>query len=199
MNKLFIRFFDLFFSAAGLILLSPFFFIIALAVKVNSSGSVFYKQSRVGQNNKDFMLYKFRTMHSQADQKGLITVGEKDSRITSIGYFLRKFKIDELPQLINVLLGTMSLVGPRPEVRKYVNYYTEEQLKVLVVKPGITDFASIEYANESELLGLSANPDETYIREIMPMKILLNQKFIRNRTVRNYFHIIFKTLIKVIG
>lgn len=194
-----IRFFDLLFSLAGLIVLTPFFIIIAIAIKVNSHGSVFYRQSRVGQNSKDFILYKFRTMQTKADEIGLITVGEKDSRITSVGYFLRKFKIDELPQLINVLHGTMSLVGPRPEVRKYVNYYTEEQLKVLAVKPGITDFASIEYANENELLGLSSNPDETYIKEIMPQKILLNQKFIRNRTVGNYFRIIFKTLIKVVS
>ena len=172
------RLFDIFFSLLGLIILATIFLIIAILILVDSRGGLFYKQLRVGYNNTDFKLFKFRTMEAGADTKGLITVGSRDSRVTLIGYYLRKYKIDELPQLFNVLIGDMSLVGPRPEVRKYVNMYTKNQLRVLSVKPGITDYASIEYSNENEVLGKVNNPDELYITEIMPAKLALNVKYI---------------------
>ena len=148
-----IRFFDFILSLVGLVVLAPIFIVLAIWIKIDSKGPVFYKQVRVGQNGIDFGLFKFRSMVVDADKKGLITVGGRDPRITRSGYFIRKYKLDELPQLINVLLGDMSLVGPRPEVRKYVELYTDEQQKVLSVKPGITDYASIEYMDENEILG----------------------------------------------
>ena len=160
MNKFFIRLFDFILSLLGLILLFPFFIIIAFLIVIDSGGSVFFKQSRVGKDNRDFQLLKFRTMKKGAEKSGLLTVGENDSRITRVGFFLRKYKLDELPQLVNVLKSEMSVVGPRPEVRKYVELYSTEQRKVLTVKPGITDFASIEYSNENELLGKSEQPDK---------------------------------------
>jgi len=196
MNKFFIRCFDFIFSLAGMVILLPLFIFIALFILFDSKGGIFYRQSRVGKNNRDFMLWKFRTMKTGADASGLITVG-KDSRITATGRWLRKYKLDELPQLFNVIKGEMSLVGPRPEVRKYVNLYSPEQAKVLSVKPGITDLASIQYANENELLGHSADPGKTYIEDIMPAKIMLNMEFIREPTVKNYFRIIFKTIAHV--
>ncbi|MEG1573289.1 MAG: sugar transferase, partial [Bacteroidales bacterium] len=155
--------------------------------------------NRVGRHNRDFCLYKFRSMSVGSDQKGLLTVGAKDTRITSIGYFLRKYKLDELPQLFNVLKGDMSLVGPRPEVRKYVNLYTPQQKQVLSVRPGITDYASIEYADENTLLGSSPDPDKTYIEQILPDKIRYNLKFIQNRSLKEYFKIIFLTLRKIVS
>jgi lipopolysaccharide/colanic/teichoic acid biosynthesis glycosyltransferase len=198
MQKLLIRFFDFLFSLVGVVILSPIFILISLAIIVDSRGGIFYRQSRVGQGNKDFLLWKFRTMKPGSDTKGLLTVGVKDSRITSVGSFLRKYKLDELPQLFNVLTGNMSLVGPRPEVRKYVALYTPEQMKVLSVKPGITDYASIEYSNENELLARSPSPEQTYIEEIMPVKIELNKKFIQAATLRNYFIIILRTVSRII-
>ncbi len=197
MNKFLIRIFDFVLVLPGLIILFPFFIIIALLLVIDSRGGIFFRQSRVGKDNRDFLLWKFRTMKTGAEKSGLITVGKRDARITRVGFFLRKYKLDELPQLINVLKGEMSLVGPRPEVRKYVELYSPEQMKVLSVKPGITDFASIEYSNENELLGKSANPDKTYIEEIMPAKIKLNMKFIEHPTVGNYFRIILKTIEKI--
>ena len=158
-----IRFFDIIFSALGLIVLLPIFAAICLKIKIGSKGGCFFIQERIGKDGKPFGLYKFRTMRIGADSEGLLTVGEHDARITHVGYFLRKTKMDELPQLLNVLKGDMSLVGPRPEVRKYVELYTEEQRKVLRVRPGITDYASIEYANENELLSKAEDPDRTYI------------------------------------
>ena len=149
----------------------------------------------MGKNGKPFGLYKFRTMRTGSDAEGLLTVGEHDTRITRIGYFLRKTKIDELPQLLNVLKGDMSLVGPRPEVRKYVDLYTEEQRKVLSVRPGITDYASIEYVNESELLNKADDPDRVYIEEVMPNKIKLNMRYLDHYTVGEYFKIIFLTFL----
>ncbi len=143
---------------------------------------VFYLQTRVGLNGKDFKLFKFRTMHKDSDKKGLLTVGGRDPRVTTIGYYLRKYKLDELPQLFNVLFGTMSLVGPRPEVRKYVDLYTKEQQQVLSVKPGITDFASLEYINENDLLAKSSDPEKIYIDEIMPAKLALNSKYIQQQS-----------------
>ncbi len=193
-----IRFCDVFFSLLGLIVLSPIFVIIALCVVLDSRGGVFYRQVRVGREGKDFRLFKFRSMASGSDKKGLITVGAKDSRVTRVGYFLRKYKLDELPQLLNVVRGEMSLVGPRPEVRKYVDMYTVEQYKVLSVVPGITDYASIEYADENTILGQASDPDRAYVEQIMPDKIRYNMKYIDNRCLKEYFKIIFLTLMKII-
>ena len=193
-----IRFFDFILSLVGLVVLAPIFIVLAIWIKIDSKGPVFYKQVRVGRNGIDFGLFKFRSMVVDADKKGLITVGGRDPRITRSGYFIRKYKLDELPQLINVLLGDMSLVGPRPEVRKYVDLYTDEQQKVLSVKPGITDYASIEYMDENEILGKSNDPEKTYIEEIMPEKIKYNMKYIQNKNVSEYFKIIFLTLLKIV-
>ena len=193
-----LRFFDFILSLVGLVVLAPIFIVLAIWIKMDSQGPVFYKQVRVGQNGIDFGLFKFRSMVVDADKKGLITVGGRDPRITRSGYFIRKYKLDELPQLINVLLGDMSLVGPRPEVRKYVELYTDEQQKVLSVKPGITDYASIEYMDENEILGKSNDPEKTYIEEIMPEKIKYNMKYIQNKNVSEYFKIIFLTLLKIV-
>lgn len=194
-----IRFFDILFSAAGLLFLSPLFLILCLIIKLESKGGCFYVQERIGKDGKSFGLYKFRTMRTGADEEGLLTVGEHDNRITRIGFFLRKLKIDELPQLMNVLKGDMSLVGPRPEVRKYVELYTEEQRKVLRVRPGITDYASIEYVNENELLSKSDDPDRIYIEEIMPDKIKLNMKYLEHYTLTEYFKIILLTFKRLIA
>ncbi len=191
------RFFDFLFSLFGLAILSPLFVIIWLIIILTSKGGGFYKQIRVGKDGVDFHLYKFRSMRKDADKGSLITVGGRDPRITKIGFFIRKFKIDELPQLFNVLKGDMSLVGPRPEVRKYVDLYTDEQNKVLSVRPGITDYASIEYVDENEILGKAGNPDEVYINQIMPDKIKLNMKYIENQSVKEYFKIIFLTVFKI--
>lgn len=193
-----IRFFDVLFSFLGLLILLPFFILIYIAICLESKGGGFYKQRRVGLNGKEFNLYKFRSMRIGSDKKGLITVGGRDPRITKSGYFIRKYKLDELPQLYNVLIGDMSLVGPRPEVKKYVELYSEEQRKVLSIRPGITDYASIEYADENELLGKADNPDQVYIEQIMPQKIRYNMKYINNRTLKEYFKIIFLTLIRII-
>ena len=193
-----IRFFDFLFSLLGLIVLSPVFLLISLCIVSDSRGGVFYRQSRVGKDGKDFKLYKFRSMRTGADKRGLITVGEKDSRITRVGYFLRKYKLDELPQLINVLKGEMSLVGPRPEVRKYVDLYTPEQRKVLSVVPGITDYASIEYVDENRILGGATDPDKVYVEEILPDKIRYNMKYIENRSLKEYFKIIFLTFYSIV-
>ena len=193
-----IRFFDFILSLVGLVVLAPIFIVLAIWIKIDSKGPVFYKQVRVGQNGIDFGLFKFRSMVVDADKKGLITVGGRDPRITRSGYFIRKYKLDELPQLINVLVGDMSLVGPRPEVRKYVDLYTDEQQKVLSVKPGITDYASIEYMDENEILGKSSDPEKTYIEEIMPEKIKYNMKYINNKSLFEYFKIILLTVLKIV-
>ena len=193
-----IRFFDFILSLVGLVVLAPIFIVLVIWIKIDSKGPVFYKQVRVGQNGIDFGLFKFRSMVVDADKKGLISVGGRDPRITRSGYFIRKYKLDELPQLINVLLGDMSLVGPRPEVRKYVDLYTDEQQKVLSVKPGITDYASIEYMDENEILGKSSDPEKTYIEEIMPEKIKYNMKYIQNKNLFEYFKIILSTVLKIV-
>ena len=193
-----IRFFDFILSLVGLVVLAPIFIVLAIWIKIDSTGPVFYKQIRVGQSGIDFGLFKFRSMVVDADKKGLITVGGRDPRITRSGYFIRKYKLDELPQLINVLVGDMSLVGPRPEVRKYVDLYTDEQQKVLSVKPGITDYASIEYMDENEILGKSNDPEKTYIEEIMPEKIKYNMKYIQNKNLFEYFKIILLTVLKIV-
>lgn len=192
------RIFDLCFSLIGIILLIPFFILISIMIIINNGLPVFYLQKRVGKDGVDFSLIKFRTMKKNADKSGLLTVGGRDPRITSIGYYLRKYKIDELPQLFNVFAGSMSLVGPRPEVRKYVELYNEEQKLVLKVKPGITDLASLEYFDENELLGQSKDPEKTYINEIMPAKLQLNKKYILNIGLASDFKIIFRTLLRII-
>jgi lipopolysaccharide/colanic/teichoic acid biosynthesis glycosyltransferase len=177
------RVFDFLFSVIGLVIIAPVMLLLAILITIDSKGGVFYKQVRIGKNQKPFKLYKFRSMSTDADKNGLLTVGNKDSRITKIGYYLRKFKLDELPQLINVLIGEMSFVGPRPEVEKYVKLYNQEQLKVLNVKPGITDWASIKYVNENEILAKSSQPEKTYIEEIMPAKLNLNLEYIRHNNI----------------
>ena len=192
------RLFDIFFSLFGLILLSPLFIVLSVIILFDSKGGIFYKQIRVGKNGIDFKLYKFRSMRIGSDKKGLLTIGGKDNRITRSGYFIRKYKLDELPQLINVLIGNMSLVGPRPEVRKYVYLYSTEQLKVLSVKPGITDYASIQYSNENELLAKSSNPEKTYIEEIMPHKLKLNMIYINEISLSTDLKIILKTIRKIV-
>lgn len=191
------RSFDIISSLLGLLILLPFFLIISILIILDSKGGIFYRQVRVGKNNIDFKLFKFRTMASGSDKKGLLTVGGRDSRITKIGYYLRKYKLDELPQLLNVLFGDMSLVGPRPEVRKYVDLYNAEQKKVLNARPGITDYASIEYSNENELLAKSSDPEKTYIEEVMPAKLLLNQKYIDEQGLGTDIRIIFRTIAKI--
>lgn len=165
---------DVLIAFIGLLLLLPFLLLLSIFILLSSKGPALYKQSRVGQFNRDFKLLKFRTMYPNAEKDGLLTLGDRDERITPIGYFLRKFKLDELPQLINVLKGDMSLVGPRPEVRKYVNLYTPAQLKVLALKPGITDMASIKYVDENVVLAQYDDPEQAYIKHIMPDKININ-------------------------
>jgi lipopolysaccharide/colanic/teichoic acid biosynthesis glycosyltransferase len=191
------RCFDLFFSILGIILLLPVFLFVTVWICIDSWGTVFYRQQRVGRNGIDFTLYKFRTMKVGADKNGLLTVGGRDPRITRSGYLLRKYKLDELPQLFNVLIGDMSLVGPRPEVRRYVNYYTTDQKMVLNVKPGITDYASIEYSEENELLAKAADPEKYYIEEVMPAKLLLNRKYIDEQDMATDMRIIWRTLKKI--
>jgi lipopolysaccharide/colanic/teichoic acid biosynthesis glycosyltransferase len=189
-----IRILDVLFSLLGVILLFPFFFIIAILVKFTSSGPVLYMQSRVGVDGVEFSVYKFRSMRLNSDKLGLITVGGRDPRVTRIGYCLRKYKLDELPQLINVFIGDMSLVGPRPEVKKYVDMYTSEQKKVLSIRPGITDWASIHYREENVILGESLDSEKDYIEKVMPDKLKLNLIYIHNYGVVEYFKIIFCTL-----
>lgn len=172
------RAFDILSSGLGLILLSPLFLILAIWIKLDSKGPVFYKQIRAGRLNKDFTLLKFRSMRIGSDKKGLITIGGRDPRVTKSGYYIRKYKLDELPQLINVFLGDMSLVGPRPEVRHYVEMYNEEQLIVLTIRPGITDMASIRYRNENELLESVDNPEQYYREVIMQDKLRINMEYV---------------------
>ena len=193
-----IRILDVFFSIIGLVLLSPILLIISLIIQLESKGGIFYLQERIGKNGIPFKLFKFRSMAVGSDSKGLLTVGMNDARITKSGQLIRRYKIDELAQLINVLKGEMSLVGPRPEVKKYVDLYTETQRKVLTVKPGMTDLASIEFSNENELLENQENPEKYYIKEIMPKKIELNMMFIENPNLVNYFKLILKTGLKII-
>lgn len=188
-----IRLFDLVFSFLGILILFPLFLIIYIFIILESNGGGFFIQNRVGRNGIDFKLIKFRSMSIDSDKKGLITLGKCDPRLTKMGSFIRNHKFDELPQLLNVLKGDMSIVGPRPEVRKYVEIYTNEQSKILKVRPGITDYASIEYVNEDVILGQAVNPEEIYIEEIMPHKIQLNMKYIENQSIREYFHIIILT------
>ncbi len=192
------RLLDILSSLLVLILLCPLWLVLALLIVCDSRGGVFYRQIRVGKDNKDFYLYKFRTMRPDADKKSLLTVGERDSRVTRVGYFLRKYKLDEFPQLINVLKGDMSIVGPRPEARKYVDMYTPEQMRVLSVRPGLTDLASIQYVHENELLAASDNPEQTYIDVVMPAKLQLNLQYIDNQSFWGDIKLIFKTFAAIL-
>lgn len=180
-------------------MLLPLFVVVAVAIVLDSKGGVFFLQTRVGKDNKDFKLCKFRTMGVDAERMGQLTIGGNDSRITRVGHFLRRYKLDELPQLLNVLLGDMSLVGPRPEVRRYVDLYTPEQQQVLSIKPGLTDYASIKYADESELLAKAENPEQFYIKTVMPDKLAINLKYIKSRSLAMDMGILFKTIGKILS
>lgn len=192
------RAFDIVASACGLLLLSPIFLIMAIWIKLDSEGPVFYRQVRVGRDNKDFRIFKFRSMRVGADRGSLVTIGGRDPRITRSGYFIRKYKLDEFPQLINVLKGDMSLVGPRPEVRHYVNYWTSEQMHVLDVRPGITDPASIKFRNENELMEQADDPENYYIHVIMQEKIRLYLEYVRNASFLYDIRLIFRTFYVII-
>lgn len=191
------RLFDIAVSAIGLVLLSPLFIILAIWIKCDSKGSIFYRQIRVGRYNKNFKLYKFRSMRMGADKGSLITIGGHDPRITRSGYYIRKYKLDELPQLINVFMGDMSLVGPRPEVRKYVDFYTLKQMHVLDVRPGITDLASIHYRNENELLEKIEDPESYYREVIMQDKLKINEEYIERMSFLFDLKLIFSTLVAI--
>jgi lipopolysaccharide/colanic/teichoic acid biosynthesis glycosyltransferase len=192
-----IRLFDLFFSLIGLLLLFPVSFLITILNSFETKGKPFFTQLRVGKDSKPFYLIKFRTMNKNSGNEIQLTIGERDKRITRFGFFLRKYKFDEIPQLLNVIKGEMSLVGPRPEVPKYVTMYTEDQKKVLTVKPGLTDYASIFFFNENEILARSVEPEKTYIEEIIPQKIELNNRFISDPSLNQYFHILWLTIMKI--
>ena len=193
------RIFDIFVSSVILLIFLPFGILISIFIVTGSRGGIFYRQQRVGKNGVKFGLLKFRTMKPNSDKLGQLTLGMRDPRITKIGYFLRKTKMDEFPQFLNVIWGQMSIVGPRPEVQEYVDLYSEEQRKILNIKPGITDYASLKYFDENRLLGEAENPRETYINEIMPAKLLLNEKYIANPTVGHDIRIMWKTFRKIIG
>ena len=187
------RLFDIVASGCGLLVLSPILLIVAIWIKLDSKGPVFYRQVRVGRYNKDFRIFKFRSMRVGSDKGSLVTIGGRDPRVTRSGYFIRKFKIDELPQLINVFIGDMSLVGPRPEVRHYVDYWTPEQMRVLDVCPGITDPASIRFRNENELLEQAEDPEKYYIEVIMQDKIKLYLEYVDNASFWYDIKLIFQT------
>lgn len=192
------RIFDIIASSLGLLLLSPLFLVLAIWIKLDSKGPVFYRQVRVGKDNKDFRIFKFRSMRVGSDKGSLVTVGGRDPRITRSGYFIRKFKLDEFPQLINVLIGDMSLVGPRPEVRHYVDYWTPEQMHVLDVRPGITDPASVKFRNENELLGQAEDPEKYYIEVVMQEKIKLYLEYVNNHSFWGDVKLIFQTFKVII-
>lgn len=194
-----IRVLDIVFSLIGIVVLSPLFVVVSVVIVLADGWPVLYVQQRVGKEGVDFPLFKFRTMRTGADRSGQLTVGGRDPRLTRTGHFLRRYKLDELPQLFNVLSGTMSLVGPRPEVRKYVEQYTAEQRRILSVRPGITDEASIVFANENEILGAQPDPEKYYVATILPEKIRLNMRFIESKGIGSYFGIIFRTIARVVG
>ncbi len=193
------RTFDIVVSLIVLLFFLPFGIIISIFILSSSKGGIFYRQTRVGLNEVDFKLLKFRTMRPNSDKLGQLTVGMRDPRITKIGYFLRKYKLDEFPQFLNVLKGEMSIIGPRPEVREYVDHYTMEQRKVLLVKPGITDYASLHYFNENEVLGQSQDPIKTYIEEVMPVKLALNKKYVEEQSFFVDLKIMWRTFLKIIS
>ncbi|MBX7042401.1 MAG: sugar transferase [Ignavibacteria bacterium] len=190
---------DIVLSGGGILVLSPLLLIIFIAVKASSPGPAIYRQKRVGRNSADFEVYKFRSMYTGSDRKGLLTVGDRDPRITGVGAILRKYKLDELPQLFNVIKGDMSIVGPRPEVRKYVELYDEDQRKVLEVRPGITDLASIKYRNENEILSGKPDPEDHYIRHIMPDKIRINLEYINDRSILKDIKVMVRTVAAIVN
>lgn len=192
------RLFDILASGLGLVCLSPLFAAVAVWIKFDSRGPVFYRQVRVGRGNKDFRIFKFRSMRPDSDKLGLITVGGRDPRVTRSGYYIRKYKLDELPQLINVFIGDMSLVGPRPEVRKYVDMYSPDQLHVLDVRPGITSLASLRYRNENEVLAKAEDPDKCYIEKVMPDKLAIDLEYVRKANLWNDIKLIFSTFREII-
>ena len=193
------RVFDIFASGVGLLLLSPLFLLVTIWIKLDSPGPVFYRQVRVGRYNRDFRIFKFRSMRVGSDKSSLVTIGGRDPRVTRSGYFIRKFKIDELPQLINVFIGDMSLVGPRPEVRHYVDYWTKEQLHVLDVRPGITDPASIKFRNENELLEKAEDPEKYYIEVIMQEKLRLYLEYVEKQSFWYDLKLIFQTFWVIVS
>ena len=190
--------FDIIASFIGIMMLFPVFIIISILIIIDSGFPIFYRQSRVGKNNIDFKLWKFRSMHTDADKRGFLTVGDRDPRITKMGFLLRKTKLDELPQLINVLNGAMSLVGPRPEVRRYVDHYDDEQMRVLSIRPGITDNASIKFRNETEILANQENPEQYYIDHILPEKTALYLKYVDSRSFLGDLKMIINTFVAII-
>ncbi|HEX9599993.1 MAG TPA: sugar transferase [Mariniflexile sp.] len=192
------RLFDVICAIIGLIILAPFLLLISILIKLDSKGPILFIQGRVGKNNRDFNIYKFRTMRIQSESKGLLTLGNHDSRITKVGYVLRRYKIDEFPQLINILKGDMSFVGPRPELRYYVNFYNEDDMKIFKVRPGITGLASLKYRNEVELLKAAENPEEFFIKTIIPDKLKFNKEYIKKRNFFFDLKLIFITIIKVV-
>jgi lipopolysaccharide/colanic/teichoic acid biosynthesis glycosyltransferase len=192
------RIFDIFFSLFVLAILSPLLSVVILLILSDSKGGAFFHQTRVGKNGVEFKLHKFRTMKPASENSGQLTVGMRDSRITKVGYYLRKSKLDEMPQLWNILVGEMSVVGPRPEVPKYVALYNAQQRLVLTVKPGLTDYASIKYVKENEILEKSSNPEQTYIDEIMPEKLALNIQYIREKSMLVDLKIIINTALAII-
>ena len=191
------RVIDIIGSFIGLLVLLPVYLLVAIAIKLDSSGPVLYRQERVGRGGVPFRLFKLRTMHVNADRMQIITVGERDTRITSVGFFLRRFKLDELPQLINVLKGEMSLVGPRPELKKFTDLYSPDQRRVLGVRPGITDPASIHFRNENEMLEGKPDPIAYYVNEILPVKLSLNMKYLQDRSTLKDLRIIFMTALSI--
>ena len=193
------RVFDIFFSFIGILFFLPVYVIIAILIKLDSKGDVFYRQERIGKNGFPFNVFKFRTMIPEAFSKGTLTVGSRDPRVTRVGYYLRKYKLDELPQLFNVILGDMSFVGPRPEIKKYTDLYTKEQRKILSIKPGITDYASIKFRNENDILASSDNPEKLYVEKIMSQKIELNMIYINDNHVFKDVQIILQTFYTIIN
>ncbi|TNF49004.1 MAG: sugar transferase [Bacteroidetes bacterium] len=193
------RIFDIIVSLVILLIFLPFGILIGLWIVLESKGGIFYRQERIGKNGVPFYMLKLRSMKVNADKEGKLTVGMRDPRITNSGAFIRKFKLDEFPQFINVLKGEMSIVGPRPEVKEYVDLYSEEQREILTVLPGITDYASIEYFKENELLGNSSDPVQTYVNEIMPAKIELNKKYLSNPGLSQDLRIMWKTFLRMIS
>ena len=191
------RILDIVASLFGVLILLPLFIIVSVLIKLDSKGTILFKQVRVTKDGKKFNIYKFRTMQMDSEKEGQLTVG-KDNRITKIGSILRRTKLDELPQLFNVLFGDMSLVGPRPEVPKYVSFYTEEQKEILKVRAGITDYASIYFSDENSLLAGQKNPEQFYIDVIMTKKIELNKKYINEISVFTDIKIIFLKIKKIL-
>ncbi|MDA8972658.1 MAG: sugar transferase [Saprospiraceae bacterium] len=192
------RIFDILFSTSILLLLFPILFIIGVSIIMESRGGMFFSQKRVGKNEQPFQILKFRTMFVDSEKKSQITVGDRDPRITRVGFFLRNYKLDELPQFWNVLIGEMSIVGPRPEVPYYVNFYDKKQRQVFEVKPGITDYASLKYFDENLLLGKSDDPEKTYINEIMPQKLILNLEYAQSNSFLIDLIIIGKTALRIL-